>query len=599
MKKIVLACLSLLVTFTAGAVTTDDATVLRIDSVRVVGNMMDMMTQHILIDGRNISDKDFNGMIHLVQDLGDGQRKGWNAWPVAVKAGECMSVVVDEELPEGDYQFYISADRDGNKLLSESFHITIGPLRPLKFKTEFQIDMMSVVDGENVLSGNYLQGRITITNVDDVPYYGVSKASSWGLGLDYRFKDYDNNVLSFMRPIWPGNNQYPDLEPNESITSEISVDYDFEEGNHYALITHYTVYGRNLPIDSLLFTYHAGTKTYWTAEGAVKPMPLADDRVLKVPSEAVAVDLRGLYYMGSVYTLDISEANPNCLYYLDFLDDVPRGLNDDCNVVRDGQASTIRLTDDHDFYCPKAFKAKYISYTLKPSHVAGDVYAETLVLPFSPQGASLLALNYDDPHSELLKIFRYEGFYGDTLSIITKTVDQMDFYKPYIVAVGADTPVCFYAENVTVPVTVPAVAYGGDIDFVGGTVFQAPTASTYRFLPKYSVFVAAGSDYRIPPFRACLNVTKPSTFYEYLRVNLGFQYEPDDEPGEWGGGYGSPDDAGEDLDDNENQAGVVEVGYTSAPAAVHTLGGTQVRASGIGSLKPGLYIIGNRKVLVP
>ena len=582
MKRLTLFCLGLLMVFTAGAapsIPTDDANVLRIDSLSVKGNMMDMMTQHLLVYGRNTSDQDFNGLLFLVEDVGNGQYKNKGTLSLSVNAGGSFSEVIGFELHEGEHNLRLAADEYGNSLLSEPFHITIGPLRQLRLTVEFFPEMMRTVDGVNILQGYSLRGKIKLTNEDNVPYYGISPVMSHGVGVMYRFTGESVDFLTSHSLHFLINN----LEPGESVYCDFNFVYDFKEGETYVLEVTYTQPYDLVKIGELRFSFHAGTNTYWTANGEVKPLTVYEKKPgttgagleLQVPSEAVAVDLRGLYYMDKTYSINVSQANPNCLYYLDFIDNVPQGMNVNCNLVRDGEASVIRLTDNYDFYCPKAFVAQYISYRLKPNTEYG-AYAETLVLPFRPQGAYIEGLNtrVEGLHGELLKVFEFSGYdaVSDTLNIHEINVSQMEAYKPYIVAVSASSPVSFYAEHATVPVTETALTCTNNLYFIGGTVFQNPIGYLpYRYTPELGVFCKRTVDDQLPPFRAWFNLVThdPDEPADYLVINTGFD-------------IGSHDVGIKDATDRN----------PAISNAVYSLSGMRQRS---GRLEKGLYIVGGKK----
>lgn len=573
MKRMILFCLSLLMTFTAGATKTNDASVLRIDSVSINGNMMDEMVQHISVYGRNISDHDFEGLLFVLHDMGNGQYKRQTALSLSVSAGCYVEQVCDLVLKQGDYDLCMAADERGETLLGGNLHVAISPLRPFDFSVKFFPEMMTTVNGENTLSGHRLQGRLELTNNDTVPYYGIAPYLSHAQGVDCQLHDADTGRPAIFRQFIVN-----EVEAGQTVSSGFAIDYDFEEGKRYSLVLNYAHPHDIVRIkDSLTFTFHASTNTYWTADGTVKPVPVEAGQRIVVPAEAVAVDLRGQYNMDIVYTIDVSQANPNCLYYLDFLDNVPQGLNDQCNVVRDKEAAIIRLTDNYDFCCPKSFKAQFISYTLNPNTTSG-AYAETLVLPFQPQGASIDHIN--SLGENLLKVFEYDGFDADTdtIGIREISVSQMKANKPYIVAVGVCSPVTFYAEETTVPVTTQAVTQSAGFDLVGGTVFQSPRETPpYRYEPSKGVFVVQNTGERLPPFRAWFykrdhEASAPDGTLQYLRMNTGFNIGTD------------------------NQQGVASatIGH-GTPLTLYSLTGMRHSA---GRLAKGLYIVGGKKVMM-
>jgi hypothetical protein len=152
--------------------------------------------------------------------------------------------------------------------------------------------------------------------------------------------------------------------------------------------------------DGIHFTPKSGTNTYWTADQHVKPLP-QEGMELKVPKEAVAVDFRGNYGVDDVFTVDVTEANPNCLYYLNNLDYVPKGLDYDRLVIRDYAIRDLVIDERHDFYCPMPFEAKTALLTVTPEgKEAFDKNSEatgscsgTITLPFDAQRIQLTDVN--------------------------------------------------------------------------------------------------------------------------------------------------------------------------------------------------------------
>ena len=583
MKKTLLLTLGLLLTMTtAKAGWTSDYTVLRIDSITFDGNGMEKMWQYIVVSGENTSDDDCQtGLYLLVEDAGGNIVDNLT---VSLKANAHDSIKGRKRctFPQGNYTVWLTADRKGQQRLA-SCPVSIGPVRPFQFDVQFNIDMMRQEDGQNVLYGDLLLGSAKITNMDNVPYYGVTEVHNIE-DFPYLYPSY-----GFVSRIVDNDTEYewPNMYDALAVLPCESFVFDFEksllvEGHSYTFHVYYVLPTGPVEIGSMDFVCRESRNTYWTADGQVKPLPMEDGHQLVVPEEAVVVDMRRQFQMAPIlFTIDVGRANPNCLYYIDFADNVPKGMTAECNLVRNRNADVIRLTDGYDFFCPMRFNAKYISYTLKTEEPMDEegAWSETLVLPFTTKGATLLGVNGSDVmlHGNLLKVYRYDGVLADTLTTAETSASGMEAYQPYIVKVDVPSSVCFYAEYTAVPVTKDAVNEGGHYDFVGATTFWAADENTFRYLPSQGCFAIVETEDMIPPFRACIVRDKGvegegagMQDVTSLKVN-----------------FGTSETMPTDI------AGAVR--YVHAPQTVFTLSGQRMKS---GSLPAGIYIVGGKKVLV-
>lgn len=373
-----------------------------------------------------------------------------------------------------------------------------------------------------------------------------------------------------------------------------------------------------LSLFSLLLSMTVGADTsgsfaYWTAQGQVMPLPVGDNRQVVVPAEAVAVDLRGQEAIGSLFTVDTSQANPNCLYYLDQPGDLPEGLDERLNIVRGVEAETIRLTEDYDYYCPLAFHTRFISFLVNPSYnkvqssqctvhslegtvqhlddeLLGRGYSETLVLPFYPRHASLYDVNGESGmlHADKLKVLRYYGNEGDSLNIVQlNSISQMHAYEPYILGVYIGSKLLFIGENTRVPVTREAVVCGQDVNFVGTTVARQLSTTSYQYNPDDAHFYPSTA--RIAPFRAYMDL------YDSIghASCLAFSDEV------WGA-KGNPSDASA-IDDIPVCESRLDSGVVCDLSGRQLVSGPDAcRGKGAGNrqLHKGIYIVGGRKVVV-
>lgn len=138
--------------------------------------------------------------------------------------------------------------------------------------------------------------------------------------------------------------------------------------------------------------------------------------------------------------------NANMLYYVKDKSYAPQNGN----VIVDGMADNIILSDGHDFYCPEAFKAKRVAYNhiykmlTRRGHCQGW---ETLVLPFDVETVRL-SRNPDNP-----EIYPYKSLTdddkverGETLPFWLYSYGDDDTFTP-AASIEANTPYIISMPN--------------------------------------------------------------------------------------------------------------------------------------------------------
>lgn len=242
----------------------------------------------------------------------------------------------------------------------------------------------------------------------------------------------------------------------------------------------------------------------YNADGTQQVIDIAAS--VTVPSNALAVDLS----LADGVTSVTPNSNPNTLYFVG--SSVPSGLTGK-NVVQNGTAATLTLTDGQGFYAPKQFTATKATYTRQFTTAANGTGGwSTIVVPFNvstvKQGSKVIDWFHsgsDTGKNFWLKEFSSES--GNTVNFGYAT--QMAANTPYIIAV-------------------PGNSYGAtwdltnkDITFEGSSVQVLPSTGTatmrskFRFvgsLPGTSVtnryvLNAAGTQFvnsstTVDPFRA-------------------------------------------------------------------------------------------------
>ena len=585
MKKLMITIFGILLSMTAAA-----ADMLVADSISVYGNHLAQLTQLVEIALRNPSDTDYEGRLYLlVCDKSNGSVTPYGDTLVTVKANYAGQLWLKCSLPEGDLELRLSTDAEGQQLL-KSCDVTILPLRKLDFKTTFSLDMLTTKDGNRVLYGNRIRGWVRVQN-NDGNYYGANGGTADDDGLVLWLEDSDTGERLYTKHI------ADELRADWHIDTDFAYDAVFRDGAHYALKVGYGMpYGLET-IDSLCFTTTTGFGTYWTADGQVLSLDdieattgFGDDQsTLRIPAEAVAVDLRGLHTFGKPVTIDASKANPNCLYYLDQQDDVPEGLDESQNIVQGLEATNIRLNEDFDYYCPLAFHTQFISYLMTPSYddedaeMLGRGYSSTIVLPFHPTHVLLYDVNgeTENLHGDMIQVLRYYGILADTLTLARCEVAKMKPYAPYVLGVYIGSCLLFVGEDVDVPMTQEAIVRDNLFDFVGTTVTRTLTNRNYVYDPATTSFRQCSSNDKVSPFQAYLEATG-----EVSSVTLSISdYD-------WGP-KGNPNNATATTD-------IKPFTRTDRNTTAYDLTGRQVtqQPSVIRPLSKGVYIIGGRKIVV-
>jgi hypothetical protein len=210
--------------------------------------------------------------------------------------------------------------------------------------------------------------------------------------------------------------------------------------------------------------------------------------------------------------------NPNLLLYVNEASQAPQSVR---NVVVLDEAEQIVLTDtvgNNNFYCPKQFRAKSISYThnfRQTTQVGVSRGWETIALPFAVQTIT-------HEKNGTLTPFGVEGGKPFWLKELTEnglvSAQRINAYVPYLISMPNNIiypddynqagQVTFSATNAVVPVTESRETSGNNRTLIPTmtSVSQAPGIydinrnSAYENYPEGSIFVV---EYReVRPFEA-------------------------------------------------------------------------------------------------
>jgi len=248
---------------------------------------------------------------------------------------------------------------------------------------------------------------------------------------------------------------------------------------------------------------------YYDKEGNL--WSAAPSATFEVPEEATAVEFLGMTGSNGV-TKVVPNTNPNTLYFLDNDDVQPSGLTGK-NIVKEGVANSLALTDGYDFATPKKFTAKTVNFTITPTIGAtGTGGWFTLALPFAPTKvtANNKVIDWFHSSTDTGKNFWLKEFVGMNGNAINFSfVDEMKANVPYLIAVpGYDyssewnllgKKMVFTGTNQTLYADTKITAASNPYVFAGST-YKTNLFGVWALNSAGSSFVYG--NYIIYPFRA-------------------------------------------------------------------------------------------------
>lgn len=225
---------------------------------------------------------------------------------------------------------------------------------------------LNVADDKFILVlDNKMTAKVPIKNETDKNYKGkvrmVLRNETMGITIEIEQEPiiipaYSTQTLTY--------------EYNLELNDEYTIQMKYQKDG--AFVSDATKYGKYKAKAAVAYTKGDGT------DGLTLLLPL------EVPEEAYLVDLRGR----GVEDVDVSKANPNCLYLFNDKTEVPATLTQ--NVVVGTETDNLVLTDDgvHGFYSPIDFTATKVTYKrkFKNGFKKGSTEAvgwSTLTVPFN------------------------------------------------------------------------------------------------------------------------------------------------------------------------------------------------------------------------
>lgn len=418
--------------------------------------------------------------------------------------------------------------------------------------------------GDKIM-GNNLQVVANITNNQDVNYSGNVYI--------YLYRKYSEGAYTYTG--W----QYvyrPFNVPAHS-TTKFEYTFDLDYDKTYNVEVKYIKAGSEVTGAGMLDNYLTPVEAYilYTTDGEKTYGETAAD--ISTNASVAFADLRGQSTVQNV----TSVANPNTIFMLD----EEASLSGATNVIKNGVADKIELTDGYGFYTPVAFTATNISL----NHTADKAFAsgsgwETITLPFDVDAVSVNDEEIDWFHSstDKGKNFWVMEFSGDDSGTVNfDYANEMSAYTPYIFTVPGDNyaekwnlkgkTLVFSGTNAQIKASSDArgTITGSSYKFVGTTSAKSNLTDIYKLNTEGSSFVK--TDGSVESFRAYFAPTTYQYATDMLSIGIG-------------GGT------------TTGIADMLPAQQMSVKSGVYNLNGVKVSDT-LESLPAGIYIINGKKIV--
>lgn len=288
---------------------------------------------------------------------------------VSLKKGEKKDVTIVFMPPMSDEATFGMAIN--GIMIGEEIKVNIKP-------AETKSATLDIVPDLNLTSdGNYLEIPATIENKSKTNAYKSAVRA-----ILYQKSGYDYvRICSEMVPV------ELDAEGKTNVTFRFN---NLKFNNIYYLGFSYYVYGREKMfggadkngVPNKLFSKYktADAISYYDETGKMEYKVIAEGETFNVPENACFVEVPKTVSKRTINP----NSNPNCIYKLRKGVSVP--TLSECNMVRNGYAQNIDLSDQYSFYCPE--EEKFLTGAISLTYAA-NTELSTVWMPFEPKTATI------------------------------------------------------------------------------------------------------------------------------------------------------------------------------------------------------------------
>ena len=369
----------------------------------------------------------------------------------------------------GKWHVWLSTDNHGNNILGESEVVITDEGNASAHSLRYLSHSISN-KSNNVIYGNCMQGKVTVRNEAAETYNGKLRLWLFKLADD----GYYYGASSVYVPVV--------VEPNATAKAEFYFD-QLEYGKQYNMSILYEDGGDIMNGGLKDMGKPSRGIVYWQQDKDITGV--APSSVLHIPAAALAVDMTGT---GNMVKTVYPNNNPNTIYMMGASDEMPAGL-ETRNVVVDGHADCLHLTDGYGFMSPLTFTAAEASYTRQPLQNQW----ETIALPFAPQVI---------PENVMVKSFTEESVDGTPCFMDVTAMDQC---MPYLVYSSSADSLTFSASDVCVLATKGnALSVGTPTTLLVGTTVKKRLSDVFILDNESASFIKSVEPVTLEAFRACL-----------------------------------------------------------------------------------------------
>ena len=451
------------------------------NTLTIVRNGVYNLSGTIALDGEAIAGKPVNikatltnsyyygysgdAMLCYVDESTQRIMKTYAGQLIEVNGGETKEITFSFTPGEAGSYDLILLDKDYNRL-TEHLFITVEANTETTTTSTLQINKKTDVkllngDFANGIYGRTVKGRVTVHNTGTIQHTS-------GLRV-VLFEGIGGGTYSY------SNTKFCDATIEAGGSKTIEFEFDgLTPNNRYIFGFYYATSSASSIAQSYSFACNPGITTF-TANGT--ETTVAPASTFTVPEDAVAVDFSQITGVSEV----LPNSNPNTLYFVNGGESMlPTGI-DDKNVVKDGIAETLTLSDEYEFFTPVSFTAEKVSYTRQFTVGAdGTKGWSTLLLPFNVESVwqGEKELSWFRSADESGKNFWLKEYVNENeATIYFNFANELKANTPYIIAVPGNKwgekwnltnkDITFKGSNATIAAQTTNTVTGNHYKFVG------------------------------------------------------------------------------------------------------------------------------------
>jgi len=272
--------------------------------------------------------------------------------------------------------------------------------------------------------GNLLTGTVTVKNIGTMDYGEKLRIQIWrqaGVGSG----TYSTSSFKVVQT---------DIPAGKSVSIPFTFDNLSLGLNYYVVVSYVGHQTGNIGNGGLWIGEHQFIPqtgvVYWKQDGSVAAS--TNRAVLATPSTA-----SGIYLNGTSVTRLTPNKNPNTIYYVERGTEVPSGLDDESNLVVDGEAEHICLTDGYAYYVPLNFVAQTATFSHTFPLDADGMAWESFMLPFDAQQILADSVEYSlTDEDKPFALYEFTSVADDGLPLF-EPATELRANTPYIIAASA------------------------------------------------------------------------------------------------------------------------------------------------------------------